>query len=79
MQGFRCERWLELGNPTKRPPKISDPRVGPPQIGRLDLDASGGDIGTGECACREAGIAPRPWVKSRKNDSLFIPKETEKL
>ena len=32
--------------------------------------SDGGDIGTGECICREAGIAPRPWVKSRKNDRV---------
>ena len=39
-KGFWCERWVELENPSKRPPKISDRRVGPPLVGRLDLAAS---------------------------------------
>ena len=39
-KGFWCERWVELKNPTKLPPKISDRRVGPPRFARLDLPAS---------------------------------------
>ena len=37
----------------------------------FSIRSDGGDIGTGECACRKANIAPRPWVKSRKNDRVF--------
>ena len=31
-KGFWCERWVELKNPTKLPPKISDCRVRPPAL-----------------------------------------------
>ena len=43
-KGFWCERWVELENPTKRPPKISDRRVGPPLCARLDLACIGARV-----------------------------------
>ena len=40
MQGFVGERCLEPGNPNRRSPKISDPRVGPPGSDRCSVACS---------------------------------------
>ena len=40
MQGFVGERCLEPGNPNRRSPKISDPRVGPPESDRCSVACS---------------------------------------
>ena len=66
MQAFFGERCLEPGNPNRRSPKISDPRVGPVCAMHRELRSDGGEIEAGSGACREAGRARPPWVKSRQ-------------
>ena len=71
MQAFFGERCLEPGNPNRRSPKISDPRVGPVCAMHRELRSDGGEIEAGDVGCREAGRARPPCVKSRKNDRVF--------
>ena len=63
-KGKKCERCLEPGNPNRRSPEISDPRVGPPLRYRPDKFSR-------RNFCSSYDAAVQPSDESRKNDRVF--------